>query len=150
MILTKYADYSIRVLIHLAKRPGKRVSIATIADEHDISRNHLMKVSQNLARHGYIIGYRGKGGGIMLARPARTINMGELLQDVERHLQDSGQNAGHALDAILNQATRAFVDTFSAYTLSDFLDDDSAGAALISDRDEGEDSDTREQGGATA
>ncbi|MGY9005274.1 MAG: RrF2 family transcriptional regulator [Alphaproteobacteria bacterium] len=125
MILTKYADYSIRVLIYLAERPGTRVSIATIASDYDISRNHLMKVSQNLARHGYIVGYRGKGGGIMLARPARTINMGELLGDVERNLkvdEDSFETADREnIRLVLGKALEAFTDTFAAYTLADFI-----------------------------
>jgi Rrf2 family transcriptional regulator, nitric oxide-sensitive transcriptional repressor len=125
MILTKYADYSIRVLIYLAERSGTRVSIATIAKDYDISRNHLMKVSQNLARHGYIVGYRGKGGGIMLARPARTINMGELLGDVERNLkadEDGFETAGREnIRLVLGKALEAFTDTFAAYTLADFI-----------------------------
>ena len=125
MILTKYADYSIRVLIYLAERSGTRVSIATIAKDYDISRNHLMKVSQNLARHGYIVGYRGKGGGIMLARPARTINMGELLGDVERNLkvdEDNFETAGREnIRLVLGKALEAFTDTFAAYTLADFI-----------------------------
>ena len=73
--------------MHLAISPGRKVSIASIAETYDISRNHLMKLSQNLARLGYVVGYRGKGGGIALARPARNINLGHLVQQIERNLQ---------------------------------------------------------------
>lgn len=128
MLLTKYADYSIRVLMFLAERPGQKVPITVIAEAYGISRNHLMKVSQNLARLGYIIGYRGKGGGIALARPARSISLGQVLEKVEANLQpaqDTGLPArcsgdGNFHDA-LDDARRAFVATLSSYTLADIV-----------------------------
>ena len=130
MILTKHTSYAIRVLMHLAIQPGRKVSIATIAETYGISRNHLMKVSQNLARLGYIIGYRGKGGGIALARPARSINLGLLVEQVERNLQRApgigleGPSPDiPLLDQALEYARIAYIDTLAKYTLADLVDD---------------------------
>lgn len=128
MLLTKYADYSIRVLMYLAERPGRKVPITAIAEAYGISRNHLMKVSQNLARHGYIIGYRGKGGGIALARPARNITLGQVLEKVEVSLQPRNAADDPRLNdydrnfhAALEDARRAFVEKLSRYTLAEIV-----------------------------
>ncbi|MEX2643344.1 MAG: Rrf2 family transcriptional regulator [Acetobacterales bacterium] len=128
MLLTKYADYSIRVLMYLAERPGRKVPITAIAEAYGISRNHLMKVSQNLARHGYIIGYRGKGGGIALARPARNITLGQVLEKVEVGLRPREAADDPALNdcdrsfhAALEDARRALVERLSRYTLAEIV-----------------------------
>lgn len=128
MLLTKYADYSIRVLMYLAERPGRKVPISAIAEAYGISRNHLMKVSQNLAAHGYIIGYRGKGGGIALARPARSIRLGQVLEKVEVGLQPRVRVDAQAQNACdinfheaLDDARRAFVERLSSYTLAEIV-----------------------------
>ncbi len=128
MLLTKYADYSIRVLMFLAARPGEKVPITVIADTYGISRNHLMKVSQNLARLGYIIGYRGKGGGIALARPARSISLGQVLEKVETNLRPAACTGLPArggpdgnFEAALDTARCAFLETLAGHTLADIV-----------------------------
>jgi Rrf2 family nitric oxide-sensitive transcriptional repressor len=130
MNLSKHADYAIRVLLHLAIQPGRKISIASIAETENISRNHLMKVSQNLARLGYIVGYRGKGGGIALAKPARGVNLGNLLQQVERNLRplegqepDRPAESGKLLEQAIEDARMRFVESLSHYTLADLVED---------------------------
>ena len=130
MILTKHTNYAIRILMHLAIRPGRKVSIASIAETYDISRNHLMKVSQNLGRMGYVIGYRGKGGGIALARPARNINLGQFVQQIERNLHPAdgivpGQPSQDIplFDQAVEYARSAYIETLSKFTLADIVDD---------------------------
>ena len=131
MILTKHTSYSVRILMHLAISPGTKVSIASIAETYDISRNHLMKLSQNLARLGYVVGYRGKGGGIVLARPARNINLGHLVQQIEHNLQPAdGIVPGQLSDdtplfrEAVEYARSSYIETLSKFTLADLVDDD--------------------------
>lgn len=50
MHLTRFTDYSIRVLIFLAVKGEERSTINEIAETFDISRNHLMKVVQELSQ----------------------------------------------------------------------------------------------------
>ncbi len=128
MMLTRHADYAVRVLMYLAARPGRRVSITTIARDYGISRNHLMKVSQNLTRNGYIVGVRGKGGGIALARDARDINLGRLLEEVEINLIPMECHAppcvlrsGCMFALALDEAKAAFLATLAGYTLADLV-----------------------------
>src|SRR5215467_9802984 len=83
MQLTYYSDYSLRVLMYLAVNRDPKVNISAIADRYRISRNHLVKVVHNLARGGFIKSYRGKGGGIRLARDPEQINVGEVVRYTE-------------------------------------------------------------------
>lgn len=82
MQLTQYTDYSLRVMAYLAQL-GSQSTISEITDYFGVSRNHLVKVVHNLAKHGLIRSMRGKGGGIQLARPAEQINLGEIVRITE-------------------------------------------------------------------
>ena len=59
MRLTVHSDYSLRVLMYLAAFPDRLVTIEQIANAYGISQNHVMKVVQTLARHGFVETLRG-------------------------------------------------------------------------------------------
>ncbi len=131
MQLKSYTDYSLRVLIYLALRRGRLVNISEIAQDYGISRNHLVKVVHNLARGGFIRTYRGKGGGIELARDPAAINVGGVVRYAEGPLRpaecfDAEKNrcviAGACgLTAVLREASDSFLATLDRYTLADLL-----------------------------
>lgn len=54
MRLTRYTDYAIRVLLHLAAHNDRQASIQEIADAYGISKDHLMKVVQQLSRKSVV------------------------------------------------------------------------------------------------
>jgi Rrf2 family nitric oxide-sensitive transcriptional repressor len=81
MRLTTFTDFSLRMLIHLAIRPAGRATIAEVARAYDISENHLMKVALLLGQAGYVSTLRG--GGLVLARPAAEITVGEVVRRIE-------------------------------------------------------------------
>lgn len=83
MRLTTFTDFSLRMLIHLAIRPADRATIAEVARAYDISENHLMKVALLLGQAGYVSTLRGRGGGLVLARPAAEITVGEVVRRIE-------------------------------------------------------------------
>ena len=86
MQLTQYTAYSLRVMAYLAQATSQS-TISEIADYFGISRNHLVKVVHNLAKHGFIRSTRGKGGGIQLARSAELMNLGEIVRVAEPHFE---------------------------------------------------------------
>jgi Rrf2 family nitric oxide-sensitive transcriptional repressor len=83
MRLTLYTDYSLRVLLYLANKEDKIVTITELADFYRISRNHLVKVVHNLGLNGYLLTTRGRNGGLKLARPAKEILIGEVVRSTE-------------------------------------------------------------------
>lgn len=141
MRLTSFTDYSLRVLIFLAAEPGRRGTIAEIAQAFDISENHLMKVVHLLGREGLLANVRGKGGGLQLAQPPRSINVGEVVRITEgRPLPaecfDADRNACVItpvcrLRGVLSDAVKAFYAVLDRYTLEDLARNRNALAPLL-------------------
>jgi Rrf2 family nitric oxide-sensitive transcriptional repressor len=130
MKLTRFTDYSLRVLIYLGLKDDGRVTIREISEAYGISRNHLMKVVSLLTRMGYLDARRGPGGGIALARPAEEINVASVVRDMEDDLNlvECFCKGGTCiikpvceLKSILSQALNAYLETLEDYTLSDLL-----------------------------
>lgn len=84
MRLTSFTDYGLRMLMRMASTPDRGFSTAELAAEFGLSRHHLTKILQKLARAGYVITRRGGGGGAMLARPAAEIRLGQLIRLLEQ------------------------------------------------------------------
>ncbi|SFA68731.1 transcriptional regulator, BadM/Rrf2 family [Poseidonocella pacifica] len=128
MRLTSFTDFGLRALMRMASAPTRAFSTAEIADEFGVSRNHLNKVIQRLARHGIVATRRGAGGGAMLARPASDIRLGDLVRLLEedRALVECFSPDGACcvtpvcrLKHKLNAAESAFLTELDRSTLAD-------------------------------
>ncbi|WP_269522354.1 Rrf2 family transcriptional regulator [Coraliomargarita parva] len=85
MELTSFTDYSLRVLIYLARNREELSSIGELADYYDLSRHHLAKIVNRLAELGYIDAIRGKNGGVRLAQEPAQINIAAVIRQTEPH-----------------------------------------------------------------
>ena len=85
MRLALHTDFALRTLMFLAGRDG-RANIGEIAEFFGISKDHLAKVAQRLAREGFVRSIRGVGGGLELSRPADDISVGEVIERFEGSL----------------------------------------------------------------
>ena len=131
MQLTHYTDYSLRVLVFLSLKKNRPVTITEISDYYKISRNHLVKIVNNLANLGYITTIRGKGGGMHLALPADKINIGEVIRNVEPHFDivecfpeshtDCRIEPICKLKSVLQSATDSFLAELDQYSLQDVI-----------------------------
>ncbi|WJR76173.1 Rrf2 family transcriptional regulator [Bradyrhizobium sp. NP1] len=83
MRLTSFTDFALRTLMRLAGEPSRSFATSEISAEFGISRNHLAKVVRDLADSGFIATQRGAGGGFVLARPAQSITLGEVVRKLE-------------------------------------------------------------------
>jgi len=82
MRLNTKTDYCIRVLIYLQMNQGK-VRIQDIADNYNISKNHLSVAVNLLSELGYINTTPGPKGGIEFNQEAKNRSVGELVSQVE-------------------------------------------------------------------
>ena len=130
MYLTRQADYTMRLLIHLAVQPSGVATIQEIAGHYGISRNHLMKVANRATQAGYIEGVRGRAGGLKLARRAKEINVGEVLRATEDWTTvecfEPASNrcpiaGGCGLQGILKDALGAYFRVLDQYSLADVV-----------------------------
>ena len=126
MHLTRYTDYSIRVLTHLSTYSDRLSCIAEIAKAYGISQSHLMKVVQDLGQSGYVESVRGRHGGIRLGKAAKDINLGALVRHTEKHfdLVDCPScliAPACQVNNVFAQATRAFLAVLDQYTLADAM-----------------------------
>ena len=127
MQLTRHTDYALRLLIHLAGVRGARLQIADVAEAQDISRTHLMKIANELARGGFIEAARGRGGGIWLARDPADIPLGDVVRAMEPRVPMVDCTScrllrGCGLPSVLNRAVSAFHAVLDDFTLADILD----------------------------
>ena len=82
MVLKTQTDYALRTLMFLALT-NEQASAETIADAYRISKDHLVKVVQQLVRLGYVISRSGRNGGMRLAREPELINCGTVVAQFE-------------------------------------------------------------------
>jgi Rrf2 family nitric oxide-sensitive transcriptional repressor len=131
MRLTRFTDYSLRVLIFLGQNGNDRVTIHQISETYGISKNHLMKVVSNLTRLQIVVAQRGPGGGIRLNRLPEEISLKEVIGNTEKHLQPIDENdlpgtnektADTRLNGYLQHALQAYLETLGHFTLADVLE----------------------------
>jgi len=83
MKLGEGTDYALAALIYLASDGHKTKSLREIAQANSIPEEFLRKIFQILKRHGIIQSFKGKRGGVRLARSADKISVGEVVRIME-------------------------------------------------------------------
>jgi Rrf2 family nitric oxide-sensitive transcriptional repressor len=129
MRISMFTDFSLRVLIQAAVRYPNKVTIDEVANAYGISRNHLIKVINELGRAGFLVTQRGRSGGFTLARPADRISIADVVK-----FGEDGQPLAECFDAATNacvitpacrlkgmlaEARRAFFEVLGRYTVAD-------------------------------
>jgi Rrf2 family transcriptional regulator, nitric oxide-sensitive transcriptional repressor len=136
MRLSDYTDYTLRVLMYCATRRDRLVTIGELADHHGLSKNHLMKVVNDLARQGLIETTRGRGGGLRLLAEPADIRIGAVVRASETDFRlvecfDPATNActlspGCRLKHLFDAALKRYFDALDGATLTDVTTGSSA------------------------
>jgi Rrf2 family nitric oxide-sensitive transcriptional repressor len=130
MKLSLFTDYSLRVLMFAALK-GESFSLSEVAESYDISRHHLVKVVNYLAKLGYLETRRGRGGGIALGMQPEDIRIGMVVRRTEdtpfivecfdKQHNTCPINGACRLKGALAQAVNAFYETLDRHTLRDLV-----------------------------
>src|SRR5215510_1848274 len=84
MTISVKGEYALQALFDLAaQRLGEPVKIADIARRQKIPQKFLELILSGLKQGGFVESRRGAEGGYLLARPAESIMVGEVLRYVE-------------------------------------------------------------------
>ena len=123
MQLTQHTDFGLRLLIVLARK-GLAVSLPAFSAEQGLSYHHVAKVAQGLVQAGLAKSQRGRSGGIILARPAEDITVGEAVRKLEKGMRladcaTCALRSNCALSSVLAEALQAFLAVVDRYTLAD-------------------------------
>ncbi len=131
MQLSKFSDYSLRVLIYLAGQPDKLSTIDEISARYEISKEHLRKIVHNLVQSGWVESKRGRSGGLSLASTPVDISIGKVIRSTEENLAivecfnadtHTCQISGVCrLSGMLEEALQAFLSVLDKYTLDDIV-----------------------------
>lgn len=78
MQLTRYTDYSLRVLLYLAVDQNRNppVTVDELSQQFQISRNHLVKIVHELGQRGLLLTVRGRGAEFVLRKT--RVNTGSV------------------------------------------------------------------------
>jgi len=95
MNISVKGEYALKALFDLAThRAGEPVKIADIARRQKIPQKFLELILAGLKQGGFVESRRGAEGGYLLARPADSISVGEVLRYVEnKNRSKSAANA---------------------------------------------------------
>lgn len=131
MRLTMRTNLAMRVLMACAVNDGYLVRRAGIAEVANASENHLAQVVHLLAAEGFIETTRGRAGGLVLARRADEISIGDVFRTFEAGVPFAECFADEEntcplvatcrLKLALESALAAFYEVLDAVTLDDLV-----------------------------
>ena len=131
MYLSKFTDYSFRILMYLGNNPDKLSTVDELSSILGLSTNHVKKIVYKLSTNNYILSLKGRNGGIKLGMDPKDINLGKLLEITEDNLDilecfsiennTCSLNNCCKLKPIINDALESFKLELSKYTLDDIL-----------------------------
>ena len=130
MYLSKFTDYSFRILIYLGNHPDDLSTVDELSSILGLSTHHTKKIVYKLSKNNYISSSKGRNGGIKLGMNPKDINLGELIEVTEDNLNilecfspnnTCSINNSCKLKHIINDALNSFKLKLSEYTLEDIL-----------------------------
>lgn len=129
--LTKFSDYSLRLLLYLAVHADRLVSVGEVSRAYGVSPHVMVKVVRLLVEDGLVASVRGRRGGLRLDKAPSKINIGRLIRRTEPSWDlvecfDCDRNrcpieSACGLKGALKRAERAFLDVLDDHILADFL-----------------------------
>jgi len=133
MRLTDHTDYSIRTLMYLNQiyinEEKRLVTLSELSSRLGISKNNLIKVSNQLAKLNFIETTRGRTGGLLIKKETGKTSLKEIVTKTEEtfYLAECFPQKKCActffptcsLRKTLFEALQAFLDTLAEKTLDD-------------------------------
>ena len=135
-MISNKCSYALRALLELAKREGAGpATIVDIAQAQSIPARFLEAILRQLKQAGLTESVRGKKGGYELAKPARSITIGEVIRLMEgpffapeqtSSARAAAQDAKHQdiFEKIWRQAENALNEVYDSTNFADLAEAD--------------------------
>ncbi|WML92130.1 Rrf2 family transcriptional regulator [Thiothrix lacustris] len=131
MHITQFTDIGLRVLMYLTQHQRESlITIAELAEQFQLSHNHLIKVVNQMVKLGWVEATRGRNGGLKLGIAPHQLHLGMIIRSLENEKQlIDCDKAACALDGncrlkgILAQGLTQFHQWLDQYTLADMVRD---------------------------
>lgn len=134
MDISTKGRYGVRALLDLAVSSTNNsvVTLASIAERQNISEGYLEQIISILRKANIVTGIKGPQGGYLLSRPAQSIKMRQVLENLEGDLFVVKEDKIGVRDADLMQSCiqnvlwrpmlEALLSANEAITLQDLID----------------------------
>ncbi|MDG2124773.1 MAG: Rrf2 family transcriptional regulator [Verrucomicrobiales bacterium] len=123
MKISKKAEYALRSIVAIAKRPATRpVSIQELVAEEAIPVKFLEQILLSLKHGGLLISKRGVGGGYRLAKTPDQISVGQILTLIDgafAPLPDINPQSG--LSICFSELEKLVNDFLSTHSIADII-----------------------------
>jgi Rrf2 family protein len=97
MKITAQDEYGLRILVRIAKNNGNvGLSIPQLSELEGLSQPNISKLTRILRIEGLINSTKGHVGGYVLARPAKTITVNDILKALSGRLFDEKFCVNHS------------------------------------------------------
>ncbi len=83
MKISTNSRYALRLLARVAQKEGGRVTTSAAAQAEGISEKMLERIAAKLTRERFLVSEKGIRGGYVLARPADSITVSQVLRAME-------------------------------------------------------------------
>jgi Rrf2 family nitric oxide-sensitive transcriptional repressor len=129
MRLTDHTDYSLRLLMYLNQRKNLMITLNELSKRLDVSKNNLIKASNQLAKLGLIETTKGRSGGLTIRENAGQTSLREIIVRTEHTFYMAACFTGKRCDCTflkhcllkkkLAEALDAFLNSLEKTTLDD-------------------------------
>ncbi len=133
MKITTQSEYGLRCLLRIAKAKGEAVTINEICDSEALSDDYVEQLLMRLRRKGIIDSVRGPGGGYVLSKEPKFINVRDVILALENKPFDTicvklkkkrnfcGHDNNCKLKAIWNRINRETQNMLKMVTLNQIV-----------------------------
>lgn len=80
MKISASGEYAVRLVVAVAKKQEKFVSLKEVANQENISIKYAEKIASALVKANILLSLRGQDGGYKLAKPTNQLSVGEILK----------------------------------------------------------------------
>jgi Rrf2 family transcriptional regulator, nitric oxide-sensitive transcriptional repressor len=121
MRLTKATYCQLEILIFVHEHAPETLSVSSISDALQLSSSIGLKLVNRLVKAGLLLGKRGPGGGVMLAKPSSQISLGATIRQLEAmNRVDVSEDLGtERASKFVSGALDCFLEVLDGFTLQD-------------------------------